>query len=349
MACQTENRNMHVRDDASPRPGGPPAGRRGPRAGHLATLALSLAACRTTLAPADVAPTHTDPSDERQVSGARALETLRTWLDAPRSLGDPRRVASIAALAQALARSGADRVEQVPHVADGPGDTGSYALVELVAHFRERAPRRFVLATHFDTRPWADEEPDPARHATPVPGANDGTSGLAVVLELVGPLLARLPEDVGLSVILFDGEELGRPGVGGYCMGSRHLAERIAAGHHPTLATAEFGIVLDMVGDADLRLRPEPNSVAFHPRLVDHLWGTARALGVDAFDPEVRGVGIVDDHKFLSQAGIPSVLVIDRDYAAWHRVDDTLDRVAADSLGAVGTVVLEAVVRWYER
>lgn len=292
-------------------------------------------------------PEPVEPAAE--LSGARALATLRVWLDAPRALGDPRRVTSIAALADDLVRRGADRVERVPHVALGPGDATRYDLVEIIGHFREDAPRRFVLATHFDTRPWADEEPDPARHDTPVPGANDGTSGLAVVLELVGPLLARLPEDVGFSVVLFDGEELGRPGRGGYCMGSRHLAERIAAGSHPTLAAAEFGVVLDMVGDADLRVRVEPNSVAFHPRLVDHLWGTARALGVDAFDPEVRGVGIVDDHKFLSLAGIPSVLVIDRDYVAWHRVDDTIDRVAADSLAAVGTVVLEAVVRWYER
>lgn len=292
-------------------------------------------------------PEPVEPAPE--LSGARALATLRAWLDAPRALGDPRRVTSIAALADDLTRRGADRIEQVPHVALGPGDATRYDLVEIIGHFREHAPRRFVLATHFDTRPWADEEPDPARHDTPVPGANDGTSGLAVVLELVGPLLARLPDDVGFSVVLFDGEELGRPGHGGYCMGSRHLAERIAAGSHPTLAAAEFGVVLDMVGDADLRVRVEPNSVAFHPRLVDHLWGTARALGVDAFDPEVRGVGIVDDHKFLSLAGIPSVLVIDRDYVAWHRVDDTIDRVAADSLAAVGTVVLEALVRWYER
>lgn len=336
---------MDAHDDASPRPGGPLAGRRGPLAGHLATVALWLAACRTTLAPT---------IDDRievvgAVSGARALATLRAWLDAPRGLGDPRRVASIAALAQDLARRGADRVERVAHVAAGPGTDGSYDLVEIIAHFREGAPRRFVLATHFDTRPWADEEPDPARRSFPVPGANDGTSGLAVVLELVGPLLARLPDDVGFSVILFDGEELGRPGQGGYCMGSRHLAERIAAGSHPTLAAAEFGVVLDMVGDADLRIRAEPNSIQFHPRLVDHLWGTASALGITAFDPEVRGVGIVDDHKFLSLAGIPSVLVIDRDYVAWHRVDDTIDRVAADSLATVGNVVLEAAVRWYER
>lgn len=288
---------------------------------------------------------HDDPA----FSGARAYATLRTWLARPRGLGDPRREATITALVAELEHHGADRVERIAHSASDPGGAGPYALVEIVGHFRLRAGRRFVLATHFDTRPWADEEPEPALHAKAVPGANDGTSGLAVVLELVGPLRDRLPTDVGFSVILFDGEELGRPGIGGYCMGSRHLAERIVGGLHPELAAAEFGVVLDMVGDAELHLPVEPSSRGFHPELVDHVWGTATALGIDAFDPAVRPVGIVDDHKFLSQAGIPSILVIDRDYVAWHRVDDTIERVSADSLARVGTVVLESLVRWYQR
>jgi len=284
-------------------------------------------------------------------SGDDARVILLHWLEAPRALGDPRRTTTIAELGDALAALGASRIERIAHVAPGPdGDpVREYALVEIIAHFRERAPRRFVLATHFDTRPWADEEIDRERRSLPVPGANDGTSGLAVVLALIEPLLARLPGDVGISVILFDGEELGRPGLGGYCMGSRHLAARIEDGLHPTLASADLGIVLDMVGDADLRVSVEPSSKRFHPALVDHLWGTARALGIDSFDPEVRGGAIVDDHVFLSEAGIPSVLLIDREYTAWHRTTDTPDRVSAASLGDVGTVVLEGILRWYAR
>jgi Zn-dependent M28 family amino/carboxypeptidase len=273
------------------------------------------------------------------------VRALMKW---PRSLGDARRTESIAALARELA-SMADEVVQVPHEARGPDGASSFALVELVAHVRPQAARRFVLATHFDTRPWADEESDPALRDRAVPGANDGTSGVAVVLELV-PLLTRaLREDVGISVVLFDGEELGRPGAGGYCMGSRHLAETIAHGDHPLLARAEFGIVLDMVGDTDLRLPIEPASLRNAPALVEHVWSTAEELGVAQFERTPRERAILDDHKFLTAAGIPSILLIDRDYAAWHTTRDTIEQVSADSLAAVGEVVRVAVLRWFAR
>ena len=294
------------------------------------------------------ASSHAAPVAPATFSGAAALARVQTLLQWPRSLGDPRRSESIAALARELATF-ADDVVQVPHDAPGPDGRSSWALVELVAHVRPHAARRFVLATHFDTRPWADEDSDEALHDRPVPGANDGTSGVAVVLELA-PLLARaLPEDVGFSVVLFDGEELGRPGQGGYCMGSRHLAEAIAQGEHPLLARAEFGIVLDMVGDTDLRLPIEPASLKNAPALVEHVWSTAEELGVAQFERTPRERAILDDHKFLTAAGIPSILLIDRDYAAWHTTRDTIDQVSAESLAAVGEVVRVAVLRWFAR
>ena len=316
--------------------------------GRVATpVLLMLLGCPR---PADSTATAPDETRSRSsFSGARAFATLQAWMTRPRTLGNPERARSITALAHALETRGAEHVERIAHAAADPGGTGDYALVEIIGHFREDAEHRFILATHFDTRPWADEEADPALHDRAVPGANDGTSGLAVVLELIEPLLARLPADVGFSVVLFDGEELGRPTLGGYCMGSRHLGEQISGGRHPLLATAEFGIVLDMVGDIDLRLLVESNSLAAHPALVEHVWGTAQALGVDAFDPTTRPVGIIDDHKFLTSAGIPSILLIDREYAAWHRVADTIERIDPGSLARVGMVVLESVVRWYER
>jgi len=324
----------------------PLVGRRGPLVGRVASLWVTLVvACRLESTTPPVAT----------FSGSRAFATLQTWLVRPRVLGDPRRGATITMLVDDLGHRGADFVERIEHVATDPGGTGDYALVEIVAHFREHARRRFVLATHYDIRPWADADPDRAQHETPITGANDGTSGLAVVLELAAPLTERLPADVGFSIVLFDGEELGHPAVGtnvggtGYCFGSKHLATRIERGLHPMLARAELGIVLDMVGDADLRIQIEPGSQASHPAFVDHVWGTARALGIDAFDPTMRAAAIVDDHKFLARAGIPSILVIDHDYDAWHTTRDTIDRVSAASLGQVGTTVLEAIVRWYER
>ena len=210
---------------------------------------------------------------------------------------------------------------------------------------RPAAPRRFVLATHFDTRPWADESSDPALHHKPVPGANDGTSGLAVILELAPRLVAALPDDIGFSIALFDGEELGRPEVGGYCAGSRRLVDVIDEPRYATLRAASFGIVLDMIGDADLQLRREPYSERAHPALVDHLWRTAARGGYDSFE-RAELPAQLDDHVYLSRAGVPSVLLLDRDYPAWHTTEDTLERVSARSLGTVSAVVLAALLSY---
>jgi glutaminyl-peptide cyclotransferase len=300
--------------------------------------------------------TSTDPAPRpvghgRFTSGTPTADSLLSRLHAlmllPRNLGDPRRDASIAALEAILLELGLDPVERLEHIASDPATGEGYALVSLIAHLRPQAPRRFVLATHFDTRPWADEEPDEADRAHPVPGANDGTSGLAIIVELV-PVLARtLPAEVGMTVVLFDGEELGRPGHGGYCKGSRALARALLAGDFPAVARAELGIVLDMVGDTDLELLIEPSSLAAHPELVRHVWTTASAAGHAAFVPTVGPTTIIDDHTFLSEAGIPSILLIDYDYAHWHTRGDTPERVSGLSLQIVADVVLRSLDRWY--
>lgn len=302
--------------------------------------------------PSNRAPTPVYEAAERgpkapTFSGAAALARVEALMALPRTLGDPRRTASIAALVRMLEEAGAEPVEQQALVAHEPASGEAFALVNLFAHLRPAAARRLVLATHFDTRPWADEEPDPALHGEPVPGANDGTSGVAVLLELVPHLARALPPDVGVTVILFDGEELGRPGSGsegGYCMGSRHFAAQAAADPPAWLRGAELGIVLDMVGDADLQLPVEPGSLAHAPALVERLWGVARRRGHAQFDPHVRAMGVLDDHVFLTAAGVPSVLVIDHEYDAWHTRRDTILRVSAASLAAVGDTVLHTVL-----
>ncbi len=279
-------------------------------------------------------------------SGEAAFAELQRLMALPRSLGDRRRKSSIDALARRLVEMGA-QLETVEHVAHDPVTEVPHRLVEIVGHWRVDAPRRFVLATHFDTRPWAEMDPDPARRGDPVPGANDGTSGLAVILVLVPLLLEQLPDDVGITVALFDGEELGHPPRNGYCMGSREVARRIAAGELPLLARAEFGIVLDMVGDRDLRIPIEKGSLSMNAELVDLVWGTAAEHGYDAFVPEVGATGILDDHTFLGEAGIPSILIIDREYAPWHTTRDTVEHVSPASLEIVGEVLRSALSARY--
>ncbi len=263
----------------------------------------------------------------------------------PRTLGDPRRERSIDVLAQMLGEAGAETLERQSFTASDPATEQDYALVNLIAHIRPEAPRRFIVATHFDTRPWADEEPDEAAHAQPVPGANDGTSGVAVLLELMPTLRTALPDDVGLTVILFDGEELGRPDAGGYCMGSRHWLTEVRRRRPAWLDAATMAIVLDMVGDRDLHLPVEPGSAERAPAVVELLWTTAKARGHDQFEDERRPLGVLDDHVFLHQAGVPAALVIDREYEPWHTRRDTIDKVSAQSLEAVGDTLLHALLR----
>lgn len=269
---------------------------------------------------------------------------LAELMTLPRALGHAQRQRSILALAQRLTDAGIANVERYRTSGVDPATHTEYALTNVIAHFNPGAPVRFVLATHFDTRPWADEDPDPAAHDQPVPGANDGTSGLAVVLALTPLLVKQLPPDVGVSVVLFDGEELGRPKPGGYCVGSRALAARIATGDDPIWSSAAFGLVLDMVGDADLRLSPEPGSIRNNAALVQRLWSVGDARGHTAFDPTPRAAPIMDDHTFLTEAGIPSVLLIDYEYDVWHTRADTLDRTSGDSLAIVADTVLATLL-----
>lgn len=302
----------------------------------LAGLALTGLAC-ATLPRAAPGP---------RFSGERALDLLaRLLADSPRALGDPRRDAAIDALADDLKRRGAATVEPLDHEGVDPWTGRTYRLRTLIADVRPAAPHRFVLATHFDTRPWAEEDPDPARRDAPIPGANDGTSGLAVALTLIPLLVDQLPAEHGFSVILFDGEELGRPPAEGYLLGSRALASALAAGRFPRVAAARYAIILDMVGDADLRFVVDPASRDAAPWLLDALWREAAAAGfTDAFPAEALIRPIIDDHRPLIDAGLPAVVLLDPDYPPWHTHADALDRVSARSLEATGETVRRAIL-----
>lgn len=271
------------------------------------------------------------------------MSATEAMLEVPRTLGDPNREAGIAALKAALEAAGTD-VHAQPFTGYDPAGGRPMPLTNLFGLVRPEAPRQFVLATHFDVRPWAESDPDPARRDAPIPGANDGTSGVVVLLALAPALREALPDDVGFTLALFDGEELGRPGAGGYCAGSTHLAENIELAP-ASLRRASFGIVLDMVGDAELTIAREPNSLRHTPALVERLWSTAAELGERSFVDATYRHAIFDDHVLLSAAGIPSVLLIDYDYDAWHTHADDLEHVSGESLASVARVVFEAARR----
>jgi len=235
-----------------------------------------------------------------------------------------------------------DRVED-QHVPGRHPDTGEpVRLTNLVARIRPERRARVLLGTHWDTRPWAELDPNPARRGQPIPGANDGTSGVAVLLEIGRQLRSQPLQRLGVDLVLFDGEELGRTEPRLYCQGSRGFASRLEQLYGPT--RPEAALVLDMVGDTDLRLVPEALSLQRAPQLVGLVWSTAAALGERTFaqgDPP----WILDDHSPLLQAGVPAILLIDRSYPPFHTHADTPDRCSAASLASVGRVVMATLGR----
>ena len=194
-----------------------------------------------------------------------------------------------------------------------------------------------VLGAHYDTRLLADQDPDPAMQAEPVPGANDGASGVAVLLELA----RSLPRDAGADIwiVLFDAEDGGRIAGQDWSLGSQAFVrdlQDLASGRRPDLA-----VVVDMVGDADLNIHLEKNS---DPNASASIWAKAQALGYEEWFVAQAKYSMLDDHTSFLQAGIPAVLLIDFDYPYWHTVSDTPDKTSAASLKIVGDTLLAWLV-----
>jgi hypothetical protein len=210
-------------------------------------------------------------------------------------------------------------------------------LTNIIASFDMKATQRILLCAHWDSRPWADQDPDTSKHRQPILGANDGASGVAVLLE-VAKTFKSMPPPVGVDIIFFDGEDAGLSGqTDTYLAGSRYFARHKDARFNPLM-----GILLDMVGGAKLQLYKEVNSVNYAGAVVDRVWNLAARLDITEFMPLTKHE-VIDDHLPLLNVGIPIVDVIDFDYAYWHTAGDTPDKCSAASLEKVGRVVLAAV------
>lgn len=280
-------------------------------------------------------------ASRREFDGEVALSYVAAQLDfGPRVPGtDGHRRTGDWILARLRERADSAEVQEFTHVTVD-GDT--LRLRNFIGRFRPELKDRVLFLAHWDTRPRAEKSPNLGDQQRPVPGANDGASGVVVLLG-VADALKRRPPAVGVDLLFVDGEDYGDFGLGkDVLLGSKYYASTLTPDARPL-----FAVLFDMVGDRDLQIPQEGNSVARAPEVVERVWSKARDLGYGrVFRPTV-GTSATDDHIPLLEAGVRAIDVIDFDYGPgnsyWHTVEDTLDKVSARSLQIVGDVAVALV------
>ena len=235
-------------------------------------------------------------------------------------------------MAQLQARADSVEVQEFSHMTV---DGELLQLRNFIGRFRPDLPDRILYVAHWDTRPRADRSANLGQQRMPVPGANDGASGVAVLLG-VADALVRTPPTIGVDLLFVDGEDYGEFPGADVLIGSRHYAGTLDRSALPL-----FAVVWDMVGDRNLQIYQEGNSVAGAPEVVDRVWARARELGYGSVFRDRVGYTMTDDHVPLLEAGVRAIDVIDFDDVPWwHTTEDTIDTVSAESLKIVGDVAV---------
>jgi glutaminyl-peptide cyclotransferase len=212
-------------------------------------------------------------------------------------------------------------------------------MINIIVTWRPEAERRLLLCTHYDTRPIADQEPDRRNWTKPFVSANDGTCGVAWLMELAHHM-KDLPLNVGVDFVIFDGEEcIYEPDHDVFFLGSKYFANRY---REERRSEPKFryiaGVLLDLFAGKNATIAIEPNSLHFAAGVVEDIWKTAKMLGVKSFREE-EGVAVEDDHIPLNNAGIPTVDLIDFSYKHWHRLTDLPENCSEESMAAMAKVL----------
>jgi glutaminyl-peptide cyclotransferase len=298
---------------------------------RLALLALALlAACHDTTprarefaGPSAFKYIETQVGFGPRIPGTEAHRRMAVWLDS-------------------LLRQRADTVvaQRWTHVT-AAGD--SLALTNFIARFKPAASKRLLFLAHWDSRPTADS-PTSTDSTKPVPGANDGGSGVALLLG-VADVLKRTPPSIGVDLLFDDWEDYGdfTKTPKDVLIGARYYAAHPVPGPQPL-----YAVLFDLVADSDLQIFQEGNSLIGAPEVVELVWDTAKDLGYGGTFVATPKHTLIDDHLELQKAGIRAIDVVDFDYPSWHTKDDTIDKVSAKSLQIVGDVAVGLVRREQE-
>jgi hypothetical protein len=224
----------------------------------------------------------------------------------------------------------------------------------IIAAFNPEAKKRILLAAHWDSRPFADHDPDEKNWNTPIDGANDGASGVGVLME-IARLMKETPTNVGVDIILFDLEDYGAPYYlnlmtnDDWALGSQYWSKN----PHIYNYRAYFGILLDMVGAPNAKFPKEYYSQQFAPALSNDVWRIAREIGYSDYFTNELGHPINDDHIYVNvHARIPMIDIIHLEnnsessfYPYWHTVKDNIEQIDPKTLGMVGDVVVNVIYR----
>lgn len=220
-------------------------------------------------------------------------------------------------------------------------------LSNIIASFNPQSKHRILLCAHWDTRPRSDKDENPNNRDKPILGANDGASGVAILLAL-SQMLKNNKVDYGIDIVLFDGEDYGKEGdLMNYSLGAKYFIQ-----NKPDYINPHFAILLDMVGDKEAQFKKEPNSMQFAPDIVDLVWNLANKLNLKSFSNEISNP-IYDDHIPLGEMGMKIINIIDADLIGadspnprrnyWHTQKDTIENISKETLKEVGQLLTHLI------
>lgn len=269
----------------------------------------------------------------------------------PRTLGSKAHEDCAAYIEDAFRAQGCEASRQTAEFTLYNGQ--KYAGCNIIASYKPELTERILLCSHWDSRPWADADPDERNHHTPVTAANDGASGIAVMIEIARLLREKAPR-VGVDFICFDAEDAGLPeweqNFSGdeqatWCLGSQYWAA------HPHRVDFRFGILLDMVGAKGAKFYKEQFSQYYAGNVVTQVWAAARDAGYSSVFVDENGGGITDDHLPLNTVTLIPTIDIIPYYPAtehsfgptWHTVHDTPENIDRNTLKAVGETLLQVI------
>ena len=316
----------------------------------IATMILAIG-CRTSGAnDHNKKDTRTIEADIKFDSDSAYAYVERQVAMGPRVPGTPANIECSRYILSELTRHGADSVrEQKGKMTAYTGDV--LPIINIMGCFNPGARKRILLLAHYDTRPWADQDINSDNHSTPIPGANDGASGVGVLLELARQLSDHTPP-IGVDMLFVDAEDYGQAS-GFYnhdeswCLGTQYWAAHMPYAQD---SLPSYAILLDMVGGIDAKFHREYFSVQEAPNVVDKVWGIAARSGYGHRFPNIDGGAIVDDHIFVNKAGIPAINIVEskndvtKSFApTWHTMDDDMNNIDRSTLKAAGQTVLNVI------